>query len=226
MSARHAIYFAPAPQSRWRAFGARWLGRDELTGDALPPPAGAAPDHDQLTAEPRRYGFHATLKAPFRAASPPGELLHRVNALAATMRAVPLGRLEPLFLDGYLALAPAAPPGELDTLAARCVRELDTVRQPMTPEERARRRPELLDDRGRELLDRWGYPHVLERFRFHMTLTGPLQAARAEAMAAALAEQLASLHREEPPVLDRLCLFHEPAPGEPFMRVHDAPLLP
>lgn len=226
MTGRYAVYFAPARGSLWQAFGSRWLGRDEFTGEALPQPLGAAPDHAGLTAEPRRYGFHATLKAPFRAACSPGELLEQVDALAAKLRQVPLGRLDPVFLDGFLALVPAAKPPGLEALAARCVKELDRLRAPLAAEERARRRPELLDARGRELLDQWGFPFVLERFRFHMTLTGPLPAARAPAVAAALALQLAELHRDEPPVLDRLCVFHEPAPGELFLRVHDAPLAP
>ncbi|WP_331294670.1 DUF1045 domain-containing protein, partial [Methylobacterium radiotolerans] len=47
-------------------------------------------------------------------------------------------------------------------------------RAPLTEAERAKRRPERLDPRGRALLARWGYPYVFEAFRFHMTLTDAL----------------------------------------------------
>ena len=66
-------------------------------------------------------------------------------------------------------------------------RRLDPFRAPLTPSERARRRPEDLDPRRRALLDRWGYPHVFEAFRFHMTLTGRLADDAREAWRARLA---------------------------------------
>jgi hypothetical protein len=46
---RYALYFAPAPGSAWARFGADWFARP-----------------DPRRESPRRYGFHATLKAPFR----------------------------------------------------------------------------------------------------------------------------------------------------------------
>jgi hypothetical protein len=62
--ARYAIYWAPDPADPLHAAGATWLGRDPETGAACPQPdfSGLA----ALTADPRRYGFHATLKPPLR----------------------------------------------------------------------------------------------------------------------------------------------------------------
>lgn len=222
MNGRYAIYYAPAPSSAWQEFGSRWLGRDESTGETLPFPAGAAADHGALTEEPRRYGWHATLKAPFRPACPPNELFDRVNAIARRMRPLPLGTLVPVYMDGFVALVPARESHAVEALAAVCVTELDRCRAPLSAQELARRRPERLDARGLELLTLYGYPHVLERFRFHMTLSGPLDTARAGELVARLAPEVARLNRSQPPLLDRLCVFHERAPGEPFMRVHDA----
>lgn len=69
-AARYAIYFAPAPGSPWRQFGADWLGRGEGSDapvDQFDPPPGIARDQwCDMIGEPRRYGFHAALKAPFR----------------------------------------------------------------------------------------------------------------------------------------------------------------
>ncbi|HVE52299.1 MAG TPA: hypothetical protein VNB23_02820, partial [Ramlibacter sp.] len=62
--ARYAIYYAPAVGSPWWKFGAGWLGRDEQRDAPLPQPPlhGLQPDEfARVTAEPRRYGFHATL---------------------------------------------------------------------------------------------------------------------------------------------------------------------
>jgi putative phosphonate metabolism protein len=228
---RHAVYFAPAADSPWWGFGAHWLGRDAFTGAALDPsspPNWTGEAFAAVTREPRRYGWHATLKAPFRAAVSEDELRTRLDALAHTLRPIPLQPLVPVWVedvpDGFLALMPADPSPALNALAARCVTALDDLRCPPTSTELARRQPERLDARGRELLKLHGYPYVMERFRFHMTLTGPCDAQVASELMAYLAPQIARLNADSPPVLDRLCLFHEAAPGSDFVRVHDAVL--
>ncbi|HSV35158.1 MAG TPA: DUF1045 domain-containing protein [Ramlibacter sp.] len=228
MSGRYAIYFAPAADSPWRRFGARWLGRDEITGEPLPLPqplpyGWTAEALRALTIEPRRYGWHATLKAPFRLreGAGPDELLAAMRTLARRLRPIPLQMLVPVYMDGFVALVPAGRTPSVDAVAALCVTELEPLRAPLTQEELARRNPQRQDERGRELLQRYGYPHVLERFRFHMTLTGPISAADAGRLIAPLARELAHLNHTEPPMLDRLCLFHEPEQGAAFLRVQD-----
>jgi len=218
---RYAIYFAPAPATAWWNFGAEWLGRGSVQYAS---PEGIAQDvWRRMTDEPRRYGFHATLKAPFRLARSihADPLRQRLRQLAQGLRSIPLGTMRPMHLPGFVALVPATQPPGLDELAARCVSELDDLRAPLAPQEIQRRRPESLDDRGRELLLRYGYPHVLDRFRFHMTLAMCADDDLA-AKAISLAERIvAPLNREHPLVLDRLCLFVERAPGAPFRRVGD-----
>jgi putative phosphonate metabolism protein len=229
MSARYAIYFAPGRESPWWAFGAAWLGRDEERDlpPARPRVDGVDPrGMDAITAQPRRYGFHATLKAPFRLG--PGvtadALGCRLRAVAQGCRAVPLGCLAPVYMDGFVALVPTQPAPELHGLAACCVTELDALRAPVGPAERQRRHIEPGDARGNELFERYGYPHVPERFRFHMTLTGPVDATLAGQLVAQLARPVAQLNALEPPVLDRLCLFVEPHEGAAFQRVADVRL--
>lgn len=226
---RYAVYFAPHCDSPWRAFGAAWLGRDEIEDAPWPQPAdgghGTA-DIAALTAGPRRYGFHATLKAPFRLSGGHSgdDLLTRLRQLARQHRCVPLGRLEPVWMDGFVALVPAAAPPALHPLAAACVIELDDMRAPATPAERERRSIPADDVRGHELMERYGYPHVLERFRFHMTLTGPVAAQVAQNTIAQLRPAVARLNEQAPLLLDRLCLFAQPSPHASFRRLADVEL--
>ena len=213
MTERFAIYYAPPKGSALGMRAESWLAQEDL----LP-----------RTVSARRYGFHATLKAPMRLAAGAGErtLIERVDALAGTLHPVPLGPLAAVYIDGFVALTPPQPPVLADHLAARCVTELDDLRAPLDEDELARRRPERLDARQRELLELWGYPHVLERFRLHMTLTGPIAPAVAQHVIGHLRPAVARLHEQQQPMLDRLCVFHEPQPGSPLRRIHDAPLAP
>lgn len=216
-AARYAVYFAPALDSPWSQFGRLWL-----QGGWRPPHIGASAWQAMLQ-EPRRYGFHATLKAPFRLASgcTPETLVQRLEQLAAQLRRVPLGPVEVMALDGYVALAPTVPPPSLQALAERCVLDLDDLRAPLTPADLVRRQPHRRDDRGRALLQAHGYPHVLERFRFHMTLAMTASVDEAAAVRACARSPSMALQRVTPLVLDRLCLCVEPAPGQPFTRLQD-----
>lgn len=229
MSARYAIYFAPDRHSPWRQFGARWLGRDEHDSTPLAQPLLAGISQEELarvTQEPRRYGFHATLKAPFYLAAGHDEasLIRRMGALAGALKPLALGPLRSASLGAFVALIPESSPPALQTLAAACVSDLDDLRAPMQEDERLRRGSKDLDERALELLRTYGYPHVMERFRFHLTLTGPIDGAVAQHIRSALAPELARLNAQAPLWLDRLCLFVEKTPGAPFHRVIDLKL--
>ena len=231
MSARYAIYFAPPAGSPWWTFAARWLGRDEIRGTALPfnnQGAFGTSEQSALTAAPRRYGFHATLKAPFRLADGCDEtqLIARLHELVQTHEGVDLAPLMLATLGDFVALVPGSRTAELQSLAAHCVTELDDLRAPLDELDLARRRVSELDARESELLARYGYPYVMERFRFHMTLTGSVGSAIARRVCKVLEPEINRLNREAPLVLDRLCLFKEPDAGEPFVRVADLELKP
>ena len=230
MTARHAIYFAPAQGSPWCTFGVRWLGRDECDDAALGQHrlARIGPaELDDITAQPRRYGFHATLKAPFRLVGghTADDLMARMQSLAARLKPVALGPLHAVTLGDFVALVPAMPPDALAALAAACVIEIDDLRAPLSQADLARRRVEHLDAREQELLQRYGYPYVLERFRLHFTLSGPVAQPTAQRVMQAVADPVAQLNAAAPLVLDRLCLFVEPAPGQPFEPVAAVGLL-
>ena len=231
MSARYAVFFAPDRHSPWRAFGAHWLGRDEHDSSMLAQPQLAgmgAAEFAQLTQEPRRYGFHATLKAPFRLAHGLEEsaLVAQLQTLAQGLKPVFLGPLRAVTLGGFVALVPEKIPDCLHALAAACVTELDRLRAPLREDELARRRAAPLDAREAGLLAQYGYPYVMERFRLHFTLTGPVVPEMAQRIAEMVAPQLARLNADAPLWLDRLCLFVERAPGAPFHRTIDLRLQP
>jgi putative phosphonate metabolism protein len=226
MSARYAVYFSPEKYSLWWAFGNHWLGRsdDDLSLLAQPQLEDIAlAELDCITAEPRRYGFHATLKAPFRLAEGLGEadLVRRLAQLARDLRPVPLGPLRVTALGNFAALVPASSPPGLEALAAACVRALDDLRAPLSDADRLRRRTEHLDARELELFNRYGYPYVMERFRLHLTLSGPVGSEAVQRVAHALAKKMAQLNQQSPLSLDRLCLFVERTPGSPFQRIAD-----
>lgn len=179
---RLALYFAPAVESPWWRFGSSWLGRDAFTLAASPPPSLEGLegiDHPSTTAVPRRYGFHATLVAPFMLREDvAAEQLHaRVSALARSLRTLQLGRLEPARLGTFVALLPTADSAPIAELARTCVLCLDPVRAPLSQREFARRARDQ-DAHGIALVHRHGYAFVLDRFRFHMTLTGEIDLPR------------------------------------------------
>ncbi len=212
---RYAIYYAP-PAGAWADWASAWLGWDAATGtarahpeiDGLPQPVA------DLTATPRKYGFHATLKPPFRLADgqTPDALDEACAAMAAQIAPVVLDGLRLSRLGGFLALTPEGDVTALAALAARCVTDLDAFRAPPTEAEIARRNPDALNGHQRALLEMWGYPWVMDQFRFHMTLTGNLPEAEAEAVRAVLAPVVVPLV-PRPLLLDHICLFGEDAKG-------------
>lgn len=218
--ARYAIYFAPKPGSPLAGFGDRWLNpRDQ--GEALLDLAWQR----RITATARRYGFHATLKAPFhlaegRTADELGEALARFAARQGVPAAPPLA-LRPL--SGFLALVPSAPAPEVAALAQACVEAFEPFRAPPAEAELARRRAAGLTPRQEANLLRWGYPYVAEDFRFHMTLTARLVGEELARVEAALVPAVAPLC-QDPLVIDALALFRQGSPGEDFVMLDRFPL--
>lgn len=214
---RYAIYYTPKP-GPLAEFGASWLGWDLRLGREVAHPVIDGLPADQiatLTQTPRRYGFHATLKPPFRLA--PGQsaaaLADALNEQCRGLSPVAQpGGLKLALLDGFLALIPAAPAPALGDLAAALVRGLDYFRAPLTEAERARRRPERLTPTQRANLDAWGYPWVMQHFRFHMTLTGRLPEAKAAEVMALLHPRLAPI-LPDPLLLDAITLCGEDGGG-------------
>jgi putative phosphonate metabolism protein len=190
---RHAVYYTPPPGA-FADFGAGWLGWDVAKGapaDRTLEVEGA----EEITATPRRYGFHATLKPPFRLAEGRSavELRAAVAELAAASSAIRGARLHLQRLGPFLALVPATDHAPFSTLADAMVRDLDAFRLPPSDADVARRRAAGLTPAQDAHLLRWGYPYVFEEFRFHMTLTGKLDPATAARVETAIAPVLAEV---------------------------------
>jgi len=221
---RYAVYLAPEPHEPLWQFGSAWLGYDAVTGADVTHPVlpGIAPETiREATAHPRLYGLHVTLKAPFRLAdgATPHDLEQAVEDLAK--RHDPFGPLA-LALEArkageseiFLCLAPVERQPALHRLEADAVVSLDSFRAPLTPGEMARRRPDRLGRKERDYLESYGYPHVLEAFRPHLSLTGPISPDAL--LLGALADRLVS----EPELLQlsmrSVLIFEQPEPDARF----------
>jgi putative phosphonate metabolism protein len=220
---RYALYYAPAPRSELGRFGAHLLGYDAFSRKTLRFPVNieqALPDWGELTQDPRKYGFHATLKAPMVLADgkSEAELLAACAEFAAMPRPIPM--IAPVVdaIGDFIAIVPSQPSAELQALAADAVSRFDSFRAPLTASDRARRNPDVLPPRQRDYLERWGYPYVMEEFRFHMTLTGRLPAERRETVLAILRQRFAALDMNSIAV-DRLALFKQSDSSSGFLIV-------
>jgi len=218
---RYALYYAPRPEEPLAQAAAQWLGWNPDGGRGRPLPASSGIDPQRLgeiIAEPRRYGFHGTLKPPMALIDDVSEadFLAAVGCFAAAQRAVAAAPLMLAALSDFLALVPTNRSSELQDLADRCVVEFDEFRRPAAEEELARRRKNGLSPRQDELLLRWGYPYVLEEWRFHLTLTGRLpDDAERSAVMNVLRQRFVGLV-DRPLAVRDLCVFRQSAPDRPF----------
>jgi hypothetical protein len=225
VTGRFAIYAAPgigsadAASTLLRERAEQWLGRSASGAPVTPGvPAGWTREAvDAMTISARRYGFHATLKAPFRLAQgrTPEELDAALAQFAAARERVLAPRLRIARLGGFFALIPGAEAAELYALADEVVTAFDDFRARPTEAELARRDPASLTPRQRELLKAWGYPYVLDEFRFHLTVTDRIPAQQQSAVEAALNGWFAASLGATVPV-DALALFTEAESGAPF----------
>jgi hypothetical protein len=215
---RFAVYFAPRPGALADR-AAHWLGWDAEAGTTLSQPElPGLPFPAVLTAEARRYGFHGTIRAPFRLADGVTDATADsvVGALAGRLSPVRCDGLRLEDLHGFVALTPEGCEAALLELGAAVIEGTEALRAPLNEAEIARRRPDHLTARQRELLDLWGYPHVMEEFRFHLTLTDRLP--DTQAAIAALGPHFAPV-LPRPFVIEDLCLFGEDDAGR-FRLVH------
>ena len=212
---RAAIYFTPAKDDPLTMRAAEWLGRDAFDDRV-------ARDRDQvmdaLVSDPARYGFHATLKAPFWLAD--GRTLtdldRELAELSQRMPAVPLGMLAITRLGRFFALTVQDTPPQLLEAEEAIRMAFESFRAPLSEQEVARRNPQGLSERQQMNLTRWGYPYVGHDFRFHMTLTNAIMDEDEVVHVESRLRSHFSPVLETPVVMDALALFVEPEPGAAF----------
>jgi hypothetical protein len=212
---RIALYYAPEAHDPLHERASAWMGRDAVSGAILPQNLVQGVDIQEITADARGYGFHATLKPPFRLQGDVQAALQTARDFAARTASFTLPPLHITDLDGFLALREAAPCPALQALADGAVSALDAHRAPATEAEIARRKPEKLSLRQREYLAAWGYPYVFAEWRFHMTLTRRLTPAEKAIILPAVTEALGDAPALTRSVSD-ICIFAQAAPGAPF----------
>jgi putative phosphonate metabolism protein len=210
---RYAVYYAPAADSPLWRFGCTTLGYDAFTGEDVAfavPPGCDAGGWPRLTAEPRRYGFHATLKAPFELAHgrSEGQLRAFTHQIAAGLSAVPLAGLAVTALGRFVALTPPQPSMALQKFAFDIVQAFEPFRAPLSAADLERRLASPLTPAHRAYLEAYGYPYVGDAFRFHMTLTGSLPQDDVPGIATALSGAYAAIP-VAPVAINRLALFRQ-----------------
>ena len=225
---RYAVYFVPPAGSALYRFGTDLIGYDADTGQSVPFLDGIESDIEgwkQFTADPRKYGFHATLKAPISLAAGKTEdqLVQAMHTFARIPRTIPVIAPTVRNIGHFVAIVPESPSPELHRFAEDCVTAFDDFRAPLTAADRERRNVSALTDRQVAYLDRWGYPYVFDEFRFHMTLAGSLPAARRATVTDILRQRFAALKLTAVAV-DRLALFRQNDANSSFTVIARWPL--
>lgn len=168
---RYAIYYVP--EQPLFQLGSDWLGWNSLTGRENP----LLDDQRGITKRPRQYGFHATIKPPF-VLSPDhtqDDLKTEFKSFCQSTSPATGGNLKISRLGRFLAITQNHPTSDVTALAAAAVTHFDKFRAPLSADAIAKRRQSKLSPQQDMLMLRWGYPYVMQEFKFHMTLTGPLK---------------------------------------------------
>lgn len=220
MFTRYAVYFTP--DGALAEAGAAWLGWDLATGQPVANPDVAGLDLPKLTQTPRKYGFHATLKPPFvlREGQTVAALHAAFEGFCASAAPVTLDGLTVSHMGRFFAMTPLGDVTQLRALAGTIVSDFDDFRAAPSEDELARRRGAGLSEAQEQHLTRWGYPYVMDQFRFHMTLSGRVENG---GDIAPLVEQHFANVLPAPFVVDHLSLAGQRADGM-FERITRLPL--
>ena len=223
---RYAIYHVPTEPAFFDT-GSAWLGWNARTGKDVAHPAlhGLPAPLSDITASPRKYGFHGTVRAPFFLAENThlADLKSALAVFAATRGPAEVTRLSVTRVGSFLALTPDGDASTLNALCGAAVKFVEPFRAPLSAEDRARRDPDALSPRQRHYLDTYGYPYVFEEMRFHITLSGqlePVHQARVQAIAQAHIFHVLP----QPYRFESLTLLGEDAETRRFHVIQDYPL--
>lgn len=223
MAPRYALYFAPEPGSPLEEFGRRWLGRNGVPADMPPPEVpGISPTRiRELTDNARRYGFHGTLKPPFEL--PPRAsreaLLEAVRIFARGVSPIELPPLELAVIGKFIALTPIRSSVGLENLAALCVRTFEGFRKPLTDEQMAHYLRNKLTVHQTQMLEHWGYPYVMEEFRFHISITDRIDNESERAAMMKAVQHMTTGVVNKPIVVRDVAVFYQPDRDQPMEEI-------
>ena len=215
---RYAIYFCPASDTALGRLGHDWLAAS-THAPALP---GISTERrNALLDKVRRYGWHATIRAPFTPAENVtyADVRHAVASVANACASFEL----PLHihrLAGFLALRPCVDGIAPKQLAKTCLQALMPLCAPVSNEVLERRSVGLDADEV-ALLRLHGYPYVLDRYRFHLTLSAPATESEEQAMRQWLVPRVTELPLTQ---VDALSICREATPGAAVELLERIPL--
>ena len=179
---RVAIYFLPKKNSSLENFGKNLLGRDinkkkkiSLTRRQKYFINRGFTYFDELKdycEEPAKYGFHATLKAPFRLKRnvKTKNFYDVISHIAAQHSRFKIKGLKIVYSKKFTLITSRKPNKLLINLENDLVKHLDTFRAELNKTDIKKRIPDSLTIKQNKYLKEWGYPFVFDQFKFHMTL--------------------------------------------------------
>ena len=216
MFKRYAIYFVP--KGALAKFGRAWLGWDCRKGQYISSENAFSEllaDREYFTKKPRKYGLHATLKAPFRLQTTQNEpaLRSAFHGFCNHQKPAASGNLTLSEQGGFISLRPQRQSAALFELGKNCLEAFDPFRAPLDQNDLNRRRNARLSPRQNDFLHQWGYPYVLQEFQFHITLSSRLSILQREKIIPALKNLLA--HELDCPfIIAHLALMGEDRNGQ------------
>lgn len=227
MAPRYALYFAPERSSPLEEFGRQWLGRNGMVSE-LPPPTipGLSADRIRaLTDNARRYGFHGTLKPPFELN--PGTsreaLMEAARIFARGASPIELPPLELAVIGKFIALTPVRSSAALENLAALCVRTFEGFRKPLTNDQMAHYLRNKLTVHQTQMLEHWGYPYVMEEFRFHISITDRIDNDAERALMMTAVQRMTAGVVNKPIVVRDIAVFYQPDRDNPMEELRRFP---
>ena len=220
---RYAIYYAPSPETPLGKFGKAWLSHTngaaaaaKIASSRLDPARISA-----ITESSRRYGLHGTLKPPFELnpATTLDALLAAARVFARIVTPVEIPPLELAIIGKFIALTPTSQSAALEKLSAACVRAFEAFRMPLSDQQVANYKHNKLTVHQEQMLENWGYPYVMEEFRFHISLTDRIDDDEERQAVLENLQTLAAPILGHPNKINEITIFSQAARDEPMTEI-------
>lgn len=150
-------------------------------------------------------------------------LLNAACVFARTLAPIDIPPLELAIIGKFIALTPTTQSAALDKLSAACVRAFEAFRVPLSDEQLENYKQNRLTVHQEQMLEHWGYPYVMEEFRFHISVTDRIDdpTERDDVMTAL--ETLAASVLGNPIVVRDFTVFGQAGIDEPMVAIERIP---